>query len=70
MDVVEDVVRRRFPTSRALHIEKVFYLPAFGRIPLNPLKLISRTVLVCITTIIVSHQNLSSSLSIWESWNP
>ena len=54
MDFVEDVVKRRLPHWRFLHVEKVFYLPAFGRIPINSLKLVSRTTLVCITTIVVS----------------
>lgn len=54
MDFAEDVIRARYPNLRALYYEKVFYLPAFGRVPLNPLKLISRTTLVCITTVIVS----------------
>ena len=54
MDFVEDVIRRRYPNWKFLHMEKVYYLPALGRIPLSPLKLLSRTILVAITTIIVS----------------
>lgn len=54
MDFVENTIRKRFPEWRILKLERVITLPAFGEIPLSPLKLVSRTILVTITTILVS----------------
>lgn len=57
MEFVEDSIRRTAPSSKLLVWQYTFNLPGYGPFPLSPLRLVSRTVIVCITTVLVSHSS-------------
>lgn len=60
MMFVEESLIMLFPRVTALRWEFVPVLPLYGRFPISPLKLVSRTSIVCVTTVVVSCLPLSS----------
>ena len=54
MMFVEESLIMMFPGWTALRWEFVPVLPGYGRFPVSPLKLVSRTTIVCVTTVVVS----------------
>ena len=54
MDFVETRIKLLFPNVPYLYNEYSFHCPGIGRVPVSILRLVSRSTIVCLTTVIVS----------------
>lgn len=52
MEFVEASIRRLSPDSKLLNYEYVFNMPGYGLFSISPLRLVSRSVIVCCTTVL------------------
>ena len=61
MAFVETRIKLLFPNVPYLYNEYSFHCPGLGLVPISILRLVSRSIIVCMTTVIVSYCNLSST---------
>ena len=59
MDFVERQIKGLFPNIPYLYNEYSFNCPGLGPLPVSVLRLVSRSIIVCLTTVIVSAGLLS-----------
>lgn len=53
MTFLEDSILYFFPRSKALRWQYNLSIPGYGYFAVSPLKLVNRTIVVCVTTLVV-----------------
>ena len=68
MAFVETRIQFAFPSVPYLYNEYSFQCPGSGRVPFSILRIVSRSTIVCLTTLIVSFRNLFPTHT-WRLWD-